>query len=667
MYAAAALVLSGTACDDSEYDLQTLVPDSYHAVVNIQDDADKTTRIYDTGRPEQFEFTVLRGGSDPSIDIEADVVPMTQEELSLLGADYVALPAEYYTATRTISIPAGKGSAVIGVTIAQEQVTAIREMNEALEEGKIYCLALKLVSSDATVFGEKGYIVRRLDVMLPELGFVRAGELDVKLYDANQDVTLDFVVARGDTDETLPVRTELVPLSQEELSAVDPAFMAVPADLYTLPETELELPAGTQELPVSVLFTADQVGKLREKAEAEGKKPVLSFKLVSENSRAIADRGELLYVLDITQPILQLELVSGVWRPEAKYWWWDGTPLAWTDYDTDRCDCWSNSGVTFRIKMPEGINNTWTIRCRPQYAPEYIEARNKQTIFREDVTNGSGTTKSLWWKQETYYSPLPNDNDIVFYDANGNRTDEIVMQPGQNEVTFTYKRRSDNWSYNGAGLYLCPIVATTDLFPVDRQNDPYYVLFYDEITLGDKTLWEPAYAQQGSLANLYNGNCDGANLWHTPWDNGTYIDETYGQYFQINIKSYQPTHGLHIGVWPRSDNYDSNWGNEKCSPRRMKVFITSDNVPDPSGDLGSDRTTYDALNWVEVADLHCDATGGLMWISPKIDLGGRKANAIRICALTKGDHLGNIWSCTSENADGMGQYIAIGEFKIWGN
>lgn len=656
MYAAA-LVLSGTACDDSEYDLQTLVPDAYHAVVNVQDDVNKTSRIFDTGRSEQFEFTVLRGGSDPSIGIEADVVPMTQEELAAIGAGYVVLPAEYYTATRKIFIPAGKGSDVIAVSIAKEHVTAIREMNEALEEGKIYCLALKLESANSSVYEEKGYIVRRLDVMQPELGFGRAGEVDVKLYDANQDVTIDFAVVRGLTDETLPVKTTLVPLTQAELSAVDPAFMAVPANLYTLPETEIELPAGTSELTVNVTFTADQIGKLREKAEAENKKPVLSFRLVSENSKAITERGELLYVLDITQPILQFEYVSGAWIPEWQKAWWIPTPLRWTDYQTRRADCWGN-GVTFRMKMPEGINNTWTIRCKPAYDPSYIDAYNAIEIRDEVIGN-----KQLYAKQKTPYQPLPDTNDIVFYDANGNQTDEIVMAPGQNEVTFTFKRRNDNWSYDGAGLYLCPIVATTDLFPVDRQDDPVYVLFYDEITLSDKTLWEPSLAQQGQLSNLYNEVLD--QIWHTPWDQGNYIDQTYGQYFQINIKQYQPTHGLHIGIWPRSD--DNNSSNEGCSPRHVKVLITSDNVPDPTGDRENDRATYDALNWVEVADLHCDATCGLMWLSPKIDLGGRKANAIRICSLTKGNHQGQEWSCTAPNDDGMKQYIALGAFKIWGN
>lgn len=665
--AAALLALWSTACDDSEYDLQTLVPEQYHSVVNMQDGTNERLRIYDTGLDKEYEFTVLRGGSDPSIKIEAAAAPMTQQELTEYGADYVLLPKDYYTLDGAVEIAPNEGSDKIRVSFSAGQITAIRELSAALEASKCYCLALKLESDETTVSDSKNAIVRRLDVMQPELGFTPAGEIDVKLYDASQDVTIGFTVARGETDETLPVRAELVPLSQEELSAVNSDFMAVPADLYTLPDTEIELPAGTQELPVSVLFTSDQVSRLRTKAEAENKSPVLSFKLVSDNSKAIADRSELLYVLDITQPILQLELLSGVWRPEAKYWWWDNTPLAWTDYDTDRCDCWSSEGVTFRLKMPEGINNTWTIRCQPRYAPEYIETRNEQTIFREEVTNGSGTAKSLWWKQETSYSPLPDDNDIVFYDANGNRIDEIIMEPGQNEVTFTYRRRSDNWSYNGAGLYLCPIVATSDLFPVDRQNDPYYVLFYDEITLDDKTLWEPAYAQQGSLANLYDGGCDGGCLWHTPWDNGNYIDETYGQYFQINIKQYQPAHGLTIGIWPRSDNYDSGWGNERCSPRHIKVFITSDNVPEPTGDLNNDRKIYDALDWVEAADLNCDATGGMMWLSPAIDLNGRTANAIRICTLTKGDHEGNIWSCTSENPDGMGQYVAIGEFKIWGN
>ena len=91
IYAAVSALL-GTACSDSEYDLQTLVPDQYHNVVNVKENTNTAVRIYDTGLDKEFEFTVLRGGSDPSVAIEAETVPMTQEELSAIDADYVLLP-----------------------------------------------------------------------------------------------------------------------------------------------------------------------------------------------------------------------------------------------------------------------------------------------------------------------------------------------------------------------------------------------------------------------------------------------------------------------------------------------------------------------------------------------------------------------------------------------
>ena len=48
IYAAVSALL-GTACSDSEYDLQTLVPDQYHNVVNVKENTNTAVRIYDTG------------------------------------------------------------------------------------------------------------------------------------------------------------------------------------------------------------------------------------------------------------------------------------------------------------------------------------------------------------------------------------------------------------------------------------------------------------------------------------------------------------------------------------------------------------------------------------------------------------------------------------------
>lgn len=76
---AAAFALLGTACDNSEYDLQTLVPDNYHAVINVQDDVDEAARFSTRGAVKISIFTILRGGSDSSIAIEAQAVTMTQE------------------------------------------------------------------------------------------------------------------------------------------------------------------------------------------------------------------------------------------------------------------------------------------------------------------------------------------------------------------------------------------------------------------------------------------------------------------------------------------------------------------------------------------------------------------------------------------------------------
>ena len=273
--------------------------------------------------------------------------------------------------------------------------------------------------------------------------------------------------------------------------------------------------------------------------------------------------------------------------------------------------------------MPDGIQNTWTIKCRFDYDESLIAAYNEsEEIMGPDLYGGLEN----WRKTRTDYAALPSADDMTFFDAAGNRIEEITMNPGVNEVLVTYKRNTGG--FNGAGLYLCPIVASTDLFPVDNEQ---YVLLHDEITLPDKTLWEPYEAGEGTLAALYDSNRWG-NSWQTSWFPG-YCDKTYGQYFQINIKQYQPSHAIRFILWGNGDN-EWHW-NEGTAPREMKVFITSDAVPAPTGNHDTDRATYNALTWVEVGHIWCEAYSGRGWISPAIDLQGRTANAIRLCTYSK--------------------------------
>jgi len=681
----AALSLFAVACNDSEYDLQNLVPDEYHSVINVQDEGNVELRVYDTGLAKTFPFTVLRGGSDPSIAIEAEAVPMTQQELSDIGADYVLLPSSYYSLDGGISIPANEGSGKFSVSFTPEQITSVRELNEALDDGKIYCLAVKIVSDKTSVYGDKSFVVRRLDVMLPELGFAEAGEMPKKLYDAKQTVKFDISVVRGQTDETQPVKASIVPMSDAALAEIDRDYMQVPAEMYTMEQTEVEIPAGEEELPLQVTFTGDQVSALRELAQTRNKTAVLGLELIPDGTSIVEEKRTMLFVLDITQPILHFELVSGAAPHTYWPWWWDNQANGtwyrpFTDFKTPVADCWSST-VTFRLRMPDGIDNAWTINCKLACDDSLIAAYNDT---EEPMGDGLYGGVENWKKRKTYYDALPSADDLVFFDEAGNRIDEITLVPGQNEATFTYRKNPAIGGFDGAGLYLCPVAVTTDLFPVDNVQ---YVLFEDEITLGDKTLWEPFDAGEGTLANLYDGNRWG-NSWQTSWFPG-YCDKKFGQYFQINIPQYQPSHAIHIAVWGNGDN-EWHW-NESTTPREMRVFITSDAVPASTGDRATDRAVYDALNWVEVGHLWCQAYSGQCWISPTIELNGQTANAIRICTYSKAgdsasykrqDNLGDfnvspyngeVQSVCNENTfwngweDTYGNNIVITEFKMWGN
>lgn len=60
-------VLLLTACDESKYELENLVPEEYHKVLYINKSGTQELTLYNTGELNTYAFSVYKGGSDPSL------------------------------------------------------------------------------------------------------------------------------------------------------------------------------------------------------------------------------------------------------------------------------------------------------------------------------------------------------------------------------------------------------------------------------------------------------------------------------------------------------------------------------------------------------------------------------------------------------------------------
>ena len=73
-------MLTFAACDNSEYELDNLIPE-YKRVVSIKDAPTGDMELFDVGLGMKSKFTVIRSGGDLFARAATTIQTMTQEEL----------------------------------------------------------------------------------------------------------------------------------------------------------------------------------------------------------------------------------------------------------------------------------------------------------------------------------------------------------------------------------------------------------------------------------------------------------------------------------------------------------------------------------------------------------------------------------------------------------
>lgn len=171
-------MFSLAACDNSDYELDNLIPDKYKRVVCIQNDQKADLELFDVGFELDTEITILRSGGDPSLSASTKLVTMSQEELSEFNLDYQLLDPSLYTVDSKLEFAPNERYKTVSLSFTSE---AIKEMKENYNDGTYYA-ALKLQQDgETTVDTDKYYILRRIVV---------------------KDATINFGIGNGVTNMT---------------------------------------------------------------------------------------------------------------------------------------------------------------------------------------------------------------------------------------------------------------------------------------------------------------------------------------------------------------------------------------------------------------------------------------------------------------------------------
>lgn len=154
------------ACSNSEYDFDNLFPEAYHKVLSIANDQVADVTFSDQTDTLEFTVKVLKGGSNPQLQADAELIPMTKEELVATDSSYLPLPQNCYTLKgANMHFEDGEKSkeAEIGF-----QTNMLKELvNSANKSQGQYLLGLKLSSANTTVNSSKDKILIRMTYQEP--------------------------------------------------------------------------------------------------------------------------------------------------------------------------------------------------------------------------------------------------------------------------------------------------------------------------------------------------------------------------------------------------------------------------------------------------------------------------------------------------------------------
>lgn len=183
-------MLSLAACDNSDYELDNLIPDKYKRVVCIQNERRTDLELFDVGFEQDTEITVLRSGGDPSLEAATSLVAMTQDELSEFNPEYKLLDPSLYTIASKINFAPNERYKIVSLAFSSE---AIKEMKENCNDGTYYA-ALKLQQEgETTVDTDKYYILRRIVVKDATIDFgLSSGVVNMNPEKSSFTVSLPF-------------------------------------------------------------------------------------------------------------------------------------------------------------------------------------------------------------------------------------------------------------------------------------------------------------------------------------------------------------------------------------------------------------------------------------------------------------------------------------------
>lgn len=254
-----------TACNDSKYELENIVPQEYHKILYIHNSGKQEISLYDTHEDYTYAVNIVKVGSDPALEANVQLELLSPEELKQQysipeAINYQRLEEGSYTLSQTnFTFSAGERTQTLIVSLSSDKIKTLLQKDPTAK----WVLPLRLISETDSINSSMNELILHItDVIMPTVGFIETEEVVTDEYtfgettQIEKELELNFITEnKWNITYTLGIDQDFV----SQYNSEHGTDFHLLEEHYTLPES-VKLSEGVQNIKFKVSIDISQIG-----------------------------------------------------------------------------------------------------------------------------------------------------------------------------------------------------------------------------------------------------------------------------------------------------------------------------------------------------------------------------------------------------------------------
>lgn len=253
-----------SACSDSKYDLDKLVPKEYNKILYVNNSGKQELVLYDTEEDNKYTLSVVKSGSQPEQSATAGIFVLTTQLLedeysNPEGVNYKIISDNSYSLETTrLDFSTTERYKTVEISLKPQQIKASMEA----EPTAVWVLPLYVGSdTDSVNVEKKDLFLLMKTVVTPSLGFVDSS-ISLKTYNYETVSTISENIAISlDIENKWDIAWEFE-IDEEYIATYnaknDTYFKVLPQNTYSIPES-MDLSNGVTKTELTAIINGDQL------------------------------------------------------------------------------------------------------------------------------------------------------------------------------------------------------------------------------------------------------------------------------------------------------------------------------------------------------------------------------------------------------------------------